>query len=60
MITSASTMKPTSTPQPRWIHSVQAASSPSGGTSRPLQRGQSTQPMPEPVLRTMAPMTTIT
>ena len=42
---------------PRWIHSIHAAVSPSGGISEPWQVGQSGQPMPEPVERTMAPMT---
>jgi len=48
------------TPHQRWIDSSQAAVSPRAGMTWPLQSGQSGQPMPDPVLRTMTPMTTIT
>ena len=53
-------MNPMSTPHQRWIDSSHAAVSPSGGMTWPWHSGQSGQPMPEPVLRTMTPMTTIT
>ena len=46
------------TATPRWIHSIQAAVSPSGGMSAPWHVGQSGQPMPLPVERTIAPITT--
>ena len=49
-----------STPHARWIHSSHAAVSPVGGMTWPWHSGQSGQPMPDPVLRTMTPMTTIT
>ncbi len=48
------------TPHQRWIDSSHAAVSPRAGMTCPLQSGQSGQPMPDPVLRTMTPMTTIT
>ena len=47
------------TPQKRWIHSSQAAESPVGGMTWPWHSGQSGQPMPDPVLRTMTPITTM-
>ena len=48
------------TPHQRWIDSSHAAESPIAGMTWPLQSGQSGQPMPEPVLRTMTPITTMT
>ena len=42
----------------RWIHSIQAFGSPSGGMSWPWQSGQSGQPRPESVARTMTPIVT--
>ena len=44
----------------RWIHSIQALGSSSGGISWPWQSGQSGQPRPESVARTMTPMVTST
>ena len=58
-MTRPSITKPMTTPQKRWIHSSQAALSPVAGMTCPWQSGQSGQPMPEPVLRTMTPMTTM-
>jgi hypothetical protein len=57
-MTNASTSRPTMTAIVRCVHSIHAAVSDSGGISVPWQVGQSGQPMPEPVLRTMAPTTT--
>ena len=51
-------MKPMTTATPRWIHSIHAALSPMGGIHDPWHVGQSGQPMPLFVERTMAPMTT--
>src|SRR5215211_7126764 len=42
----------------RWIHSIQALASFSGGMSWPWHRGQSGHPMPEPVARTTTPIVT--
>src|SRR3954468_8470049 len=42
----------------RWIHSTQAFASPRGGMTWPWHSGQSGQPMPEPVTRTMTPIVT--
>ena len=42
----------------RWIHSIQAFVSPSDGTIWPWQSGQSGQPRPESVARTMTPIVT--
>src|SRR3954452_3432032 len=42
----------------RWIHSSHALESPSGGITWPWHRGQSGQPMPEPVTRTITPTVT--
>src|SRR3954469_10138687 len=42
----------------RWIHSSHALESPSGGITWPWHSGQSGQPMPEPVTRTMTPIVT--
>ena len=44
----------------RWIHSIQALASSSGGMSWPWQSGQSGQPRPESVARTMTPIVTST
>ena len=44
----------------RWIHSSQAFGSSSGGMIWPWQRGQSGQPIPDPVARTMTPIVTRT
>src|SRR4051794_28356923 len=57
-MTRPSTRKPMTTATPRWNHSIQAALSPIGGIHEPRQGGQSGQPMPELVERTIAPMTT--
>ena len=58
-------LNPTMTPHQRWIDSIQSARSQAFGPSRagmmaPRQSGQSPQPSPDPVLRTMTPMTIIT
>ena len=50
--------KPTITATPRWIHSIQALASSSGGRIWPWQSGQSGQPSPESVARTMTPIVT--
>ncbi len=42
----------------RWIHSSQAFESPRAGTTCPLHSGQSGQPSPESVARTMTPIVT--
>src|SRR3954451_15089690 len=42
----------------RWIHSSHALESPSGGITWPWHSGQSGQPIPEPVTRTMTPIVT--
>ncbi len=42
----------------RWIHSIHAFVSPSDGMSCPWQSGQSGQPSPESVARTMTPIVT--
>ena len=42
----------------RWIHSIQAFGSSSAGMSWPWQSGQSGQPRPESVARTMTPIVT--
>ena len=42
----------------RWIHSIQAFGSSSGGMSWPWQSGQSGQPSPESVARTTTPIVT--
>ena len=42
----------------RWIHSIQAFESSSAGISWPWQSGQSGQPSPESVARTMTPIVT--
>ena len=42
----------------RWTHSIQAFGSSSGGSSWPWQNGQSGQPSPESVARTMTPIVT--
>ena len=42
----------------RWTHSIQALGSSSGGISWPWQSGQSGQPIPEPVARTITPIVT--
>ncbi len=44
----------------RWIHSIQAFGSSSGGRIWPWQSGQSGQPRPESVARTMTPIVTST
>ena len=54
----ARTSSPTTAAIERWIHSIHADSSPTGGNHAPWHVGQSGQPMPEPVARTIAPMTT--
>ena len=46
------------TATPRWIHSIQAFVSSSGGMICPWQSGQSGQPSPESVARTMTPIVT--
>ena len=46
------------TATPRWNHSIHAALLPIGGIHDPWQVGQSGQPMPLSVERTIAPMTT--
>ena len=50
--------KPMTTATVRWIHSIQAFVSPSDGMSWPWQSGQSGQPSPESVARTMTPIVT--
>ena len=40
----------------RWIHSIHAFGSSSGGSSWPWHSGQSGQPRPESVARTMTPI----
>src|SRR5215218_9755960 len=42
----------------RWTHSIQALGSSSGGMTWPWQSGQSGQPMPESVARTITPIVT--
>ncbi len=42
----------------RWVHSIQALVSSSGGSSWPWHSGQSGHPRPDPVARTMTPMVT--
>src|SRR3954462_9131371 len=42
----------------RWTHSIHAFGSSSGGITWPWHSGQSGQPMPEPVTRTMTPIVT--
>ena len=52
--------KPMTAATVRWIHSIQAFGSSSGGRSWPWQNGQSGQPRPESVARTTTPIVTST
>jgi hypothetical protein len=52
------TSKPMITATVRWTHSIQALASSSGGMIWPWQSGQSGQPNPEPVARTITPIVT--
>src|SRR5689334_20054750 len=50
--------KPMTAATVRWIHSIQAAGSSVGGITCPWHSGQSGQPMPESVTRTITPIVT--
>ena len=50
--------KPMITATVRWTHSIQAFGVVEGGSSWPWQSGQSGQPSPESVARTMTPIVT--